>query len=157
MVLACVLISYQDFRTKYIHAGTLLMLALGVMLFYHRNITMSLYYVLINLFFLIFLFFSLYLYLAIRHNVRKGFVDRYIGLGDIIALCIFCVSYNLYNYVIFILLSSLFALLLWALNFLLTNKKIVRIPLAGCMALVHLTISLLCFFVPYDPIRNFVL
>lgn len=152
-VSGCIAVIYQDFCTRYVHIGALFTLAVGSIIGQFLNTGLSAHYIVLNAFFLGFLFGTLYLYLVFRYGLRKRIVDRYIGLGDIAILIILAIYYNLINYIFLILVGAVLALTFYALRAV-VGRKVIRIPLAGCLAFTHLTISLLCFFVTFNPIET---
>ena len=153
MLLGCCFISYQDFSQKLIHVGSVLLLAVGVFIFRISEYKIVFQWFLINSFFLIALSICLYLYFRIRRG-EKQIVNKYIGLGDVLLFLIFCFAYNLHNYVMFILFSCVLGLLYWIFVSFVSNKKNVKIPLAGIMAFVHLIVAIFCFIMSFDPLTT---
>ena len=143
-------ILYQDFKRRQIHLFAIIVLGMSFILFRINEFRILLFHSFINFVFLVILFAILRLYFRLRKGEKK-LINRYIGMGDVLIFVAFCFAYSLYNFTLFILAGCITGLLYWVIQNLVLNKKIIRIPLAGILVLVHLVITLICFKYSYDP------
>lgn len=135
-----ILIAYQDISKRLIHIASLAVFFLGTVLYTFTVQELGFVFSLLNLMFLTLLIFLLRIQIIIKKGYKERFINRYIGLGDIIILIIICFSYNLTNYII-LLLASCLSGIVWSLTYkLLFKKKSIRIPLGGILSLIHLFI-----------------
>lgn len=150
---ACLLIIFQDFGKRLIHVGSLLLLGIGLILFnWHQLIILYTLFI-INLLFTMILLLIIKCYIFLRNGDKK-FIDRYIGSGDIAIFFVFCIGYDLYNFVLLILLGCICCLIYQAFAILLYKKKIIRLPLAGALAFIHIITLLFSFFYLHNVTVN---
>ncbi len=142
---ACLLIIFQDFGKRLIHIGSLLLLIAGLIAFNLQHWSVLYKLSLINCAFVIILLAIIKCYIFIRKRDKK-FVDRYIGSGDIAAFFVFCIGYDLYNFIVLILLGCICCLIYQAAAILFYKKTVIRLPLAGALALTHIVTLLFSFF-----------
>lgn len=86
-----------------------------------------------NMAFVILQLLLLSLYFSIREKTVVNIVNRYLGIADILLLCLFALSFSPLNFIVFycvnLLLSAIVALVwVW-----MKNDKKFKIPLAGIM------------------------
>lgn len=151
IILSCILIVFQDFKSRLIHIGSIVILSVALVLLNLFRYKTLLFCFGVNLVFLFFLFATLYFYFRLRKGERK-LVDRYIGLGDIVLLFSFGLAYNLYNFTVFIIGGCLLSLIYVGLVTGILRKRMIRIPLAGCLAITHLLCMLINYKYSYDPL-----
>jgi len=150
---ACLLVFYEDFKQRMIHISALTLFGLSTIIYsYHKGYLFEIFA--LNILFLLIVFSILYIYLFLKHRQLPKMLGRYIGLGDIIILALVCTSYSLYNYVILILATCIVGLIHFSFVRFLLNKKIIRIPFAGCLAAVHFILTLFSFIVSFDVTNN---
>lgn len=145
------LVAYQDISSRWIHLFSIILLGIGTLFYGIRNVLL-LPSLLVNLGFLVILYVVLRLYILVRKGLNEKFINRYMGMGDIWIMLVLCTGYSLYNYVVVILLSCISALLFWAMRNYLFNKQMVRIPLAGFIAVTHCILFFICTIGVYDPL-----
>ena len=149
-IISCALIAYQDLSSRYIHIFTLILLAGGFVT--QRSQTFAFFFsnIVINAIFLAFLFLILYCYFFLKYRSRKKFVDRYMGLGDVVILTIFSSAYNLHNYTLFLICGCVLSLIYYILRKTISKKATIRIPFAGCLAINHLIFVIISYFTSLD-------
>lgn len=152
----CLIICYQDFTKRLIHIGNIAGLAIGIYLSKNEDNQAVFQNGIYNVIFLLFLFTILYIYFYLRTKDKK-FFNHKMGWGDIIILFVFCFSYNLYNFVLFIMFSSILSLIFWLINYSINKKKEIKIPFASFLTIFHLIVTAYCHYSLFDPVRDIVL
>lgn len=137
VVVCCFAIAYQDFKSRLIHVGLLVMLTACITLMRCDNIHLLIADTLINMSFLMILYVTLYLYFLIRRGERQ-IVNKYIGLGDVLILVCICAAFNLQIYTATMLASCLASLVYYAIHLIVYKKKILKIPLAAFIAITFM-------------------
>jgi len=147
-------ILYQDFKFRFVHIIPLLLLFFGVIGYNARDFELLRIIVPINILFLLFLLGFLHFYIFLRTSRLDWIFNRYFGLADIIMLLILCFSYSLYNYILFILFSSVVSLCFWVVSNYVFRKRMVRIPFAGVVAILHIAVIVVSGFSSFNPLIN---
>jgi len=143
------LIIYEDFTRRTIHIVALILFGITSFTYnYHKEYLLAT--LVPNLFFLLVTFLILRLYIFFKKNKKQKMVGRYLGLGDIVILVLLCTSYSLYNFIFLILSACIMGLMYFTFANFLLNKKIIRIPFAGCIAAIHFILTLSSFIVSFD-------
>jgi hypothetical protein len=151
MLIGCIGILYQDFATRYIHISFLVCLVSGIFIFRFEQIVAYPLRSVINIVYLLLMILILYLYFRLKYG-KKKFVDRYIGLGDLLLFLIFSFYYSLYYYIILLICSCILGVFFWiAMR---RSAKITRIPLAGCVVIMHLTSLILSFMFSFNTLED---
>ncbi len=153
IVCCCLHILYQDLRYRLIHGITILILLLaliGSALIHDNNFWL---HFLINVSFMATLFVMLHIYFWFRKG-EKTLVNKFIGMGDILVLLAFGFGYNLYNFTLFIIAGCVLTLLYWAIQKIVFDKKIVRLPLAGFLCVAHLISIFVWFRYSINPMSD---
>lgn len=149
IILSSLAILYQDLKTRWIHIVSIFTLFLGSLFYRPSNLQSNLLRLVSNLIFITLVFSISFLYFYIKYGKIKS-INKFIGTGDIFIIFTLSYFYSLYNFILFILLSSFLGLVFFFINLLL-NKKIIRIPFAACMMFLHV-ISITAFEVNnYNP------
>ena len=149
VIASCLTITYQDLKYRYIHLAGILVLALGLFFLEYNRLSTVLPTVISNCVFLTVLCFVLFLYFRIKNNDKK-FINRYIGVGDLVLFAVFTIPFNTYNYIVFICSGCILAVLFWLFNLVIFNKHLVRIPLAGILTFYYSLVFITCQFVSFD-------
>lgn len=144
-------ICFQDFTSRLIHLYWLAALGISTIVYNIVQEKNFFYFFIVNCFFLAATFLILWLYVIIKERRKTKLIDRYIGLGDIIVLALLATSYNLHNLIILILTGSIGGLLFYAFSYR-KRKTVIRIPLAGILAILH---SILLFYSLHLKIDTF--
>jgi len=96
--------------------------------------------VLLNFLFILTLLALLVLYFSVKHKKPVNIIDWYFGLGDLLFLGILSTVFSTVNFILFLIGSLLFTLLIYTIfNAVQSNKKI---PLAGLMAIILVGVML---------------
>src|SRR5687767_2802252 len=111
MIIGCLAITYQDFKVRYIHLFSILILALGIILYRLEYITHP-KYIAINYIYIVLLILVLYLYFRLKYR-KKKFTGRYIGIGDLVLFGVFGLFYGLQYFILFLIFSCLISLCYW--------------------------------------------
>lgn len=135
ILVSCLLITYQDFKTRLIHLISFLLLGLGIVIFILPTVYFLYPLYLLNLFFCAFLIIILKSYIHIRKGRDEDLINKYIGSGDIIMLVMLCFLFSPSTYVSFLLISCIAGILYWVLKRS-RGKPEVPIPLAGIMTVL---------------------
>lgn len=146
-------IIYLDFMRRWIHLAGIALLFCGSIL-YNRDHYGSLPRIFTgNVLFLILLLLLLHAYFFIKRGKAEWIINRQIGGGDLLVMLALCISYNVQNYIMFLICSCIVALLFWGTSNFVLGKRMLRIPLAGVMILVHLAGQSISRFVyQFDPL-----
>ena len=148
MLLSGFWIFYQDMTSRWIHIVGFLLFAIGVYLNNTGNFIEIGSLFIVNIIFLCILFAVLKLQLHLRKGKNEKMLNRYIGIGDVIILLIFCYAFNLHNLIVFIITSCTISLLYYYFRVIILKKRTVRIPLAGIMALNYIILNFINPFLP---------
>lgn len=152
-IAGAILVAYQDMNRRMIHLFSVLAMAAGTLWYSISNEDLW-KIILMNIGFLVVVFLLLRIYFLIKKGMKEAFIDRYIGMGDILVMLALCVGYNTYNLMVMILLSCVTALLIWAGWNLLLKRMMIRIPLAGIIAAAHGVVLLMSFSYSYNPVET---
>lgn len=107
----------------------------------------------INLLIAVFLFVFLYLYILYRYD-RKGVKVRFLGLGDVMFILALTSWFNDQSFVLFLLWSFTFSLLISTIFILFNVWKSDKIPLAGLQS-VFMIFYLITSSFPHFPFSNY--
>jgi hypothetical protein len=158
IAVSSLIIFYTDLKSRYINALWVLVLGAAIGLFTLANYRGDfLRNSLINLGFLLLLLFLLKMYFSIRNKRFVKIINRYIGVGDLMLFVALSIGYNLNNFIVILILGCLLSLFYYSLLTFLLRKKIIRIPLAGILAMTHFAILISCDLLSFDPIHGFLL
>lgn len=151
--MGAIMICYQDIKSRLIHLSSFVVFGAGLIMsvYAHERFWDNF---LLNVGFLFLLMCSLKLYVMFRNGYKERLLDRYIGKGDLLILLLFCVSYNLYNYLCVILLGCMLAIGFFLSKRLLSGIVIVRIPFAAFLSIVHMIVISYCLRNSIDPIDS---
>lgn len=144
--MAC--ICFQDFTKREISvvflAGTLifeLVKAFNTHNYSYNNL-------LINFIVIITQLSSTFIYIKLTRGKSTVVMDQFIGWGDIILLAALAPGFSSSGFILFILISSLTTLFIYAAIRLFLKKSIVQLPLAGIMAFLYFCMFSADFFFP---------
>jgi len=152
LLLSLVLISYQDFKDKQVWAFLFPVYALcGALLFFDAS-QLNTYLVNIAINLSVICMILLVSFLVAKFGYRKKFLNKSIGLGDILFFVAFAISFPSISFLNFFTFSVLFALLLVGVRALLSSSKFRSVPLAGCMSLFLIGVYLSHWMGWYDSI-----
>lgn len=128
----CLLITYQDFKTRLIHLVSFLLLGMGIAIFISHSILFLYPLYALNVIFCVSLLITLKLYIRIRKGRGENLINKYIGSGDLIMLFMMCFLFNPFTYVSFLLVSCMAGISYWLFKKN-SNASEIPIPLAGIM------------------------
>lgn len=135
-VFACTIISFQDFKYRAISINSLILFFIGAVAYALSHSSNTAYPLIVNLIFLLLVYTVLRIHFLIKKGVQEPFINHYLGLGDIYVFLITCFYYSTYNFILFVMMTSVCSLIIGYLNRHRNNK----IPLAGIMTLFHIPI-----------------
>lgn len=116
------LIVYQDYSKRMIHIILFPLLSIILIFphFFHSNIHLYFLNILVNISFVIITFMLLFLYVSLRNRKFTNFINKQIGLGDLLILCSLCFWGNSTIFIWLFVISIVFSLIL---SLLILNKK----------------------------------
>lgn len=144
LIICCLAIFAQDFKKRKIHV--FLPILIFCMGYIKTNNIISITHILINMMFFILLFSLLFLYMSLKHKEFKNPFTNYFGLGDGLFYLALSPLFFTYYYLMFIVLSLLFSLILYIFLSKLQDEK--TIPLAGYASIFFVIINLIHIFFP---------
>lgn len=157
ILLSCIAIIYQDISYRFIHISFFVLLTVACIVYsrYQNTEYATLLFTLVNLSFIGLLLVFLHLYFYIKNKRLTKVINRYLGLGDVLIWIALAFSYSLFNWILVLISSCIFGLFYWVLYNLLLKQRVIRIPLAGCMAFVHLSVVSISMVNSYNTFQDF--
>ncbi|SPE76625.1 hypothetical protein FLACOL_00610 [Flavobacterium columnare] len=122
-------IFYQDLKYRALHILLPILILIVGSLLLHFPLNLILKNALVNICFFLFIFGAMVLYMRIRHKNFANPLQAYFGLGDVLFFVSITPLFELKKYLVFLITSMLFAIILYFLF--LKKKEIKSIPLAG--------------------------
>jgi hypothetical protein len=135
--IVCLVISYQDFRTRLISIVLfpLLFIFIGALSFFNQDfqfiLTNALYSILFVGTLLTLIYFNNKYILRNDLSLLKAF-----ALGDVLMLLVSTILFEVTNFVLFTLISSLMSVLVYLIILLIKRQKMTKIPFAGITSLI---------------------
>ena len=139
-------IIYEDFRYRAIHWIWVALLTCFIISFYPLQWS----FIGTNLFFIAVQIIFLSLYFSLKHGEWINITQSYLGIGDIVFFIPLCFLFSPVHLILFFIGSLLLSLLGSSLYPIFSGKKLATIPLAGCMALVLITVQALALWMHFD-------
>ena len=137
----CILIfivAYEDIRSQKIHLWVLLVLIVYAGFygfFYERYYTIKLWFIFLNLLFVIINLSFIFFYFKILKKIKTSFFSL-LGEGDLLFWCVPILLFSTKHFIIYWISSLLFSLILHVIFDKLYKNKESRIPLAGYQSLL---------------------
>jgi len=137
------LIIRQDFSSREISWYLLPLMAFGMVLLNMPNIGLAEYMLLIisNVIILVIILGVVGIYYCVKAKALYNFIDKKIGLGDLLFFMILCLGFSPINFVVFFLIGLLLTLIFHLINTAIRPQANVQIPLAGCLSILLIIIS----------------
>lgn len=150
VLLVCLIFIFiQDIKYRLVHVVLfILVFVSSVLLVNDLPLNLIIKKISYNAFFFLLIFFVLFVYMSFKNKKIVSPFKYYFGLGDFIFYLAITPLFYLKNYIIFFIISMLWALLIHGL-ITFYNKKDITIPLAGYTALLlQLLLLFELFFLP---------
>lgn len=135
------IIFFQDFKQREISWWTLLLVLVSSLILDTRTLPILLQEALLNFSFVLVNLIVITIYFSIKKARLVNIVNREIGAGDILFFLVCCFIFSVPSFIIFFLISMFLSVLITPLLFRFAKQS--TIPLAGIMAFLLVTISLL--------------
>lgn len=140
------LIFWQDFKMRHIHVVLPFFIFISSLYFIKPDFKI----ISLNLIFIIVLFSTLTIYLSYKNKKIINPFKLHFGLGDLLFYLAIIPFFNLYNFILFFVLSMLFAILCQKIFFKLILPT--SIPLAGLSSILLLLIILKDVFLSFESL-----
>ena len=153
LILLMAVAVYQDFRSRTLNVGLLILLFVGViingwlaiqpkLMFKHAAINMILFAIQIL---------GVYLFYMIKYKGRQNILNKRIGAGDLLFIGILCCAFSPYNFILFLLIGFFLTITGFVISGLAKTPNQNTIPLAGWLAGCYIVLFIVTsYFVNYD-------
>ncbi len=146
LTISLLLIFWQDLKLRHIHV----VLPIITLLSSYSLIKPNLYQTGLNIFFLVITLGVLTIYMSLKNKKFLNPFKNYFGLGDLLFYLAISPLFFLYNYILFFVLSMLFAIVIQKIFKKNINQN--SVPLAGLSALLLILILAKDIVLPFQKI-----